>query len=106
MATLIEDEHGDTLRDELIKLCVGYCPLDGTNTIIHTDVAPGLSSLVDDELLKRHRITIEIGRIKNPNKNPVAEKAIRELEDEILRQDPGCRAVTAVSCNSNSNVKL
>ena len=31
---------------------------------------------------------LELGRAKNPNKNPVAERAIQELEEELLRQDP------------------
>jgi hypothetical protein len=43
---------------------------------------------VNDEPLAKHRISIEIGRIKNPNKNPVAEKAIEELELELLKIDP------------------
>ena len=45
-----------------------------------------LVSLHDDPTLKRVGITLDIGRVKNVNKNPVAEKAIAELEEEILRQ--------------------
>ena len=41
--------------------------------------------------LKRLNVTIEVGSIKNKNKNPVAEKAARELEEELIRQEPrGC----------------
>ena len=97
MTSLIEDERRDTLRDALIKLCVEYCPLDGPLAVIRTDAAPGFSSLVGDDILQHHRIAIDLGRVKNPNKNPVAEKAIRELEDEVLRQAPGCRVLTPVS---------
>ncbi|CAG2237073.1 unnamed protein product [Mytilus edulis] len=32
-------------------------------------------------------ISIEIGRVKNQNQNPVADKAIAELEDELLREE-------------------
>lgn len=39
-------------------------------------------------------ISLEIGRVKNVNKNPVAEKAISELRDELLRQQPGEGSVT------------
>lgn len=35
--------------------------------------------LVDDMVLKKHHIVIEIGRIKNKNKNPFAKKAFHEL---------------------------
>ena len=31
------------------------------------------------------------------NKNPIAERAIQELEDEILRQGPTCRAVMSLT---------
>ena len=34
------------------------------------------------------RNVLEIGRVKNRNKNPTAERAIQELELELLRQDP------------------
>ena len=33
-------------------------------------------------------VKIELGRVKNVNKNPVAEKAVRELECEIVHQQP------------------
>ena len=39
-------------------------------------------------------MSIEVGRIKNVNKNPVAEKAIAEVEDELRRQLPGGGPVT------------
>ena len=32
---------------------------------------------------------LDIGRIKNPNKNPVAERAVREVEEQILRLEKG-----------------
>ena len=38
--------------------------------------------------LKHLNVTIEVGRVKNKNKNPVAEKAVLELEDELIRQQP------------------
>ena len=47
-------------------------------------MAPEFVPLVDDSLLREHHICVEIGRVKNINKNPVAEKAIQELEGEIV----------------------
>ena len=87
-ACIIEDERHDTLRDNLMQLVLGLHPLDGPPAVIRVDPAPGFVALKEDETLKRFRLSIEIGRVKNPNKNPVAEKAIAELEDEILRQTP------------------
>ena len=50
-----------------------------------------------DKLLEHFRISLYIGRVKNPNKNPIAEKAISELEDELLKQDPRGGPFTALS---------
>ncbi|KAL9978907.1 hypothetical protein ACROYT_G016491 [Oculina patagonica] len=86
--TLLEDERHNTLRDALIRLCVQMRPLDGPSAVIHTDPASGFKALTEDLLLKHHRITIEIGNAKNRNKNPVAERAVQEVENELLRHDP------------------
>ena len=66
---LIDNEHRDTLRDALIRLCIEMRPLDGPPAVIRTDPAPGFRSLLNDELLQQHRLSLEIGRVKNPNKN-------------------------------------
>ena len=81
---LVEDDRHETKRGALIRLCVELRMLDGPLAVICTDPAPGFTSLVDDKLLLHHRIDIKIGWIKNNNKNPVVEKAISELEDELF----------------------
>ena len=86
-ACIIDGEDHNELRNGLIQLCIGLRPLDGPPAIIRTDPAPGFNKLVDDPLLTQHRLSIEIGRVKNCNKNPVAEKAIQELENELLKLD-------------------
>ena len=83
----LEDDRHQTLGDAIVKLCLELRPLDGPSAVIRTDPAPGFKALVDDPLLKKHRITIELGQAKNPNKNPVAERAVQELETELLRQE-------------------
>lgn len=88
-ASIINDEKRDTLRDGLAQSLVDLHPMDGPNAVVRVDPAPGFVALKDDDTLKRLCISIEIGRVKNVNKNPVAEKAIFELEDELLRQEPG-----------------
>lgn len=85
---LLQDERHTSLRDALIQLCIQLRPLDGPPAIVRTDPAPGFKALVNDTLLQQYRITLELGHAKNINKNPVAEKAIQELEYELLRQDP------------------
>ena len=95
-ACIVEDERSDTLRNALLKLCIELRPLDGPAAVVPTDPAPAFQALSDDKMLLSNRIRLEIGRIKNINKNPVAEKAIQEVQDEILRLDPTARTITPV----------
>ena len=88
LAMLIDNERRDTLRDALIRLCIEMRPLDGPSAVIRTDPAQGFRYLLNDELLHQHRLSLEIGRVKNPNKNPVAEKAVQELDNELRKQEP------------------
>ncbi|ESO93173.1 hypothetical protein LOTGIDRAFT_175608 [Lottia gigantea] len=69
-------------------------PIDGPPVSVRVDPAPGFTPLVSDQTLLKLGISLEVGRIKNPNKNPVAERAIQELQDELLRQEPGGGPVT------------
>ena len=62
--------------------------MDRPPAVIRIGPALGFTHLVHDVLLKHHRMSIEISRIKNPNKIPVAEKAVHVLKDELLCQDP------------------
>ena len=93
-ACIIENEKHETLRDALARLCLELHPLDGPFAVIRVDPAPGFTALKDDAQLKQLHISLEIGRVKNPNKNPVAEKAISELQNELLRQQPGGGSVS------------
>lgn len=60
----LEDECHQTLHDAILKLCLELCALDDPSAVIRTDPAPGFKALIDDPLLKKHRITIELGRAK------------------------------------------
>ena len=77
---LVPNEQGPTLWDAIICLTKEFVPLEGPPVVVRIDGGSGLTSLTTDELLRFHRIFLEIGRIKNKNKNPVAEKAVQELE--------------------------
>ena len=94
-AIIIDNEKHDTLREALITLCTDLHPSGGPLSVIRTDAGPGFVALNDDVLLKHHHLCIEIGNIKNPNKNPVHERAVQELEREILKHDPTGGPVTA-----------
>ena len=59
------------LRNCIVRLCVEFRSLDGPPAVIRVDPAPGFIALVDDPTLQRLGICLEVGRIKNTNKNPV-----------------------------------
>ena len=86
---IVESERHDALRDCLARLCMEIRPLEGPPAIIRVDPAPGFVALVNDSTLLRMGICLEIGIIQKNNKNPVAEKAVSEIEDELLRQELG-----------------
>ena len=106
-ACIVHDEKASTLRDALICLCLPLAPRDGPPAVIRTDPAPGFNALSDDSHLMSLQLQIEIGNRKNPNKNPIAEKAIQELQAELRVMDSSggpvsaailCKAVTQLNC--------
>lgn len=108
-SSIIPNEQHQSLREGIIKSCIEMRPLDGPLSLVRVDVAPGFQALQDDELLTKCRINIEIGRRKNKNKNPIAERAVQEMEEELLKIEPGGGSVTAVTlaiATSNLNAKI
>ena len=85
---LLEDERHQSLRDALIRLCIELRPLDAPSAVIRTEPAPWFNALANHALPRSRRLSIEIGRVKNNNKNPVDEKAVQKLENELLRRNP------------------
>ena len=96
-ATLIQNEQHTTLRDALLTLCVTLHAVEGPPASIRVDPAPGFQSLVNDTILQGYGISIDIGDSKNKNKNPVAERAVQEVEIELLKLDPAGNPVSSVS---------
>ena len=56
--------------------------------VIQTDPLSCFVALDNNSVFQDHRIAVKIGRIKNQNKNPIAEKAVQELKLNLLRPDP------------------
>ena len=87
-ARLISDETSETLSNELIPLISDLVPESGA--IVRTDNAPAFMKLnseskLDNSIFKSSNIKLELGDTLNPNKNPVGENAIKELQKEFLR---------------------
>ena len=60
--------------------------LRSKNCVVRVDNAPGFQGLKDDNDLKQRGILIDLGRVKNPNKTCVVDKAIQEFESELRRK--------------------
>ncbi|KAI8514461.1 hypothetical protein Bbelb_070520 [Branchiostoma belcheri] len=107
---IIPDETSSTLRDGLITLCTPLHLLDGPPATIRCDPAPGFQTLIKDSWLAENRLQIDIGEYKNINKNPVAERAIREIREELCKIDPLGQPITpaqlaVVTAHVNAKVR-
>ena len=87
-AVLVDDETAVTLKEGVILLMSRLRSPVGPGAVIRTDPATALNSLTKNKDLARLNITVEIGEPKNVDHNPIAEKAVRELKDEMLRIKP------------------
>jgi len=94
---LLDNETQESLRSALLCSCLELRSLDGPNAVVRVDPAPGFIALRNDRALASNGISLEFGRVKNPNKNPVAERAIQELELELLKASTGSKTITAMS---------
>jgi hypothetical protein len=66
--------------------------LYGPPAKICVDPAPGFMMLRNDEILSKFCVVLEIARVKN--KNHIAEEDLTELQEEVLRHEPGTGPVT------------
>ena len=84
-AKIIPNEQANTLRTSLIFLLKELIAPSGPLVVVKVDPASAFRSLLQDSQLKSSGIRLELGEPKFVNKNPVAEKSIRELRSEINR---------------------
>ena len=109
LTTLIQSEKHEDLRDALIVLCSQLRSLhDGSATVL-VNLAPGFCALATDPIFHSHGITLEIGRVKNPDKNPVAERSMEELGLELLnlsREGGPVSVVTLALATANTNSRI
>lgn len=97
LTSIIADEKHETLRDAIITMCADVALQGESGVQVRVDPGPGLVALKDDPVLLARGIHLVVGRVKNPNKNPVAERAIEELGLEFLKTSPGGGPITTLS---------
>lgn len=103
----IESEQHSDIREGIIMLISNLRPSIQSPVSIRVDTAPGLQSLKQDAILTKLNIHLDFGRTKNPNKNPVAEKCVRELGNEILQLNPDGGAISpSVLSVATSNLNM
>ena len=109
LTCLVESERREHLLDALVILCAQFHTPGSDVLTIRVDAGPGFVSLSKDPRLSQHGIKLDIGNVKNKNKNPVAEKAIRELGVECLKLQPEGVPLTNVMlavATSNLNARI
>ena len=89
-----DEEHG-TLRTALIQSISLIRPNPQSRAEVRVDNAPGFKALKNDIHLSKLNIFLDMGRVHNPNKNPVVDKGIQELISEILKYNTDAGPITA-----------
>jgi hypothetical protein len=110
-AVMIPSERAEHLLDGVIQTVLPLHPIDGPSSSIRVDPAPGFQHLEKTQPLNIYGIEFQLGRVKNPNKNSIADKAIQELESEIMRIEPSGgrisnRQLTFALQRLNSRIRL
>ena len=82
----VPNEQKPSLREALIILSSKLRSNQEIN--IRVDAQSSFKALKDDRNIAEEKIKIDVGSAKNKNKNSVAEKAIRELREEIVKLTP------------------
>ena len=100
LAELIPSEKASDVSAAIIRLCNILRPSKSSSIVIKLDPASGNKSMAlkcttNHHDLARNNIRIELGRSKNVNKNPISDKAIRELHREILNVKPSGGSISS-----------
>ena len=97
LSRFVQDETQDSVQEALITLLVDIIPDSGAT--VQVDPGPSFVSLantLDQSVLADFGIKLDIGRIHNKQKNPVAENAIKEFRKEWLRYKPDGSALSEI----------
>ena len=98
-AEIINTENAKDVSESLVRQCNILRPSSVTDITVRVDPAPAHESLFKNtsktNILSKNNITLEVGRRLNRNKNPVADKCIREIHRELLIVNPTGGEITS-----------
>ena len=113
LAAFIKDETAETLTETIVPLVSDLVP--ETGACMRTDNAPAFQRMVNlskenNSPFRKLKIEIELGDTLNPNKNPVGENAVKEMEKEFLRLGLSNKQLTSIDLamavrNINSRIR-
>ena len=86
LAEVIPNETKEVIANSLLRMCSVMRPAAVQEMVIRVDPGPANRGLFINvsSLLEKKNIRVEVGRELNRNKNPVVDKAIKELSRELL----------------------
>ena len=104
----VKNEQKETIKEALFTLCSRLRL--GPSATVRVDGQSSLASLQADGSLQSLGIVLEIGHAKNPNKNSPAEKAIRELREQVVKISPhggpiSCLTLARATENLNNLIR-
>ena len=110
---IIPDQKSSTMKSIILKNILPWITPSGA--VIRTDQATAFQSIAQECNLpnsefSKFKIKFELGRVHNPNKNPVAENTCKEIQKEILRLKPLGGSITSedlltVQKNTNDRIR-
>ena len=83
---IIKDETAQTLSDNIRGMVVPL--MLGKQATVRVDAQASLVSIMKHHTLLPDGIILEVGQVKNVNKNGMIDKACRELRDQLIRIGP------------------
>lgn len=98
-ASIIKDETTEAVTEAILAACSKLRPACASEIVIRVDPASAHKSLFkdNDNSLTKYSIRLDIGRIKNANKNPGIDKAIKEFIHELQTRLPQGGPISAIT---------
>ena len=105
----IKSEKSEDVAEGIVKIITKLRSNSSPNINIRVDPGTAFQSLQNNKLLASLNIVLEIGDAKNINKNPIGERGISEVLEEIAKLQPNGGPISEIIlavATSNLNSKI